>query len=138
MRGCPQQRCTGNVACNCAVQPDDRAIANMNARENRDILPNPNVISDNGIPTKRKIGRRWRRLVPAAKNVERVGRHRVHLVVCPVHDEVHACCNLTEFSNDQAIPIEIVVMRDVFFEILITEISEFPTRIFGFLRVGFT
>ena len=96
----------------------------MNARQNRRVLTDPNVIADNGIAFVRHVGL-WRNgHLPTFENVERKRRSGIHLMIGTVHDEIYAGGDLAKLTDNQLISAKIIMVRDVFLEIRITEVRK--------------
>ena len=106
------------------ICPDDGAVADVNAWENRHILPDPYVVSDDGIALERKVALGGGGLLPCAEDIERVSGGCVHLVVGPVHHEFHAGGNLAELADDELVPDKVVMVGDVLLKVLVGNIGE--------------
>ena len=88
------------MATDNAIAANDGTVSDVDAGQDDSVLPNPHVISNNGVAFQRHF-LLWRRgLLPAVEDVERKGRRSVHLMVRAVHDEFHACRDLAELDND--------------------------------------
>lgn len=118
----PQQPCrvSGNdgigfdVAADHTVCADYRAVADMDAGEDNGVLPDPHIVPDDGVALERQLAELGCELLPAAAHdVERIGAHAAHAVVCAVHDELNALCDGAEFADDELVAQKLIVVRDM-------------------------
>lgn len=54
-----------------------------------------------------------------------------------IHHEIDACGYLAELADNEFVTDEIIVVRDMFFEILVTEITEIPNNDIGIFNGRF-
>ena len=113
-----------DVACYDRICPDDGAVSDVDAWENRHILTDPHVVTDDGIALERKVALGRGVLLPCAEDVEGVSGGRVHLVVRPVHHEFNAGGNLAELADDELVADKVVMVGDVPLKILVGNIGE--------------
>ena len=113
-----------DVACYDRICPDDGAVSDVDAWENRHILPDPYVVTDDGIALERKVALGRGGLLPCAEDVERVSGGCVHLVVSPVHHEFHAGGNLAELADDELVADKVVMVGDVPLKVLVGKVGE--------------
>ena len=98
---------------------DDGAVTDVHAGQHGDVLPDPHVAADDGIPLVREVGEGGRDLFPAvAEEVEGIGRGAVHAVICAVHDELNAAADGAEFADNELIPQKRIVMGDALFKLV--------------------
>ena len=113
-----------DVACYDRICPDDGAVSDEDAWENRHILPDPYVVTDDGIAFERKVALGRGVLLPCAEDIEGVSGGCVHLVVSPVHHEFHAGSNLAELADDELVADKVVMVRHMTLEIRIGDVGE--------------
>src|SRR5699024_10696441 len=93
----------------------------MNAGHHRDILPDPDIVANDGIAFERQIFQSRSELLPAASHdVKGISRYAAHPMVCTVHYKFSPFCNGAKLSDDQLISQEWVVMRHMVFKPLRT------------------
>ena len=96
------------------VGPDDRAVANVDAREDRRVLADPNVVADHGVSTEPPGSEGPGKTFEFVDDLKGIGGIAIEHMVRPVHHELHAAGNAAEFADDQFVTHEVVVMGDVF------------------------
>ena len=117
-RGVPRDDGVGrDVLRHDRISRDDRAVADLDAREDLRFATDPDVVADNGVALLRKlVDVRRRRFAPeTAHHVEGVGRETRHAVVGRAHHELHALRNRAELPDHEAVAEELVVKENVLF-----------------------
>lgn len=127
-----------DVACYDRICPDDGSVAEVHAGEDCGVLPDPYVVTDDGIAFERKVALGRGVLLPCAEDIEGVSGGCVHLVVSPVHHEFHAGSNLAELADDELVPDKVVMVGDVTLEIRIGDVGEIAHNDVWFLTAGLT
>ena len=108
----------GHVLCYERIGADDRPVADVHAGHNGRILPDPDVVADDGIPFQGQIGKGRRGFFPAAAHdIEGIGRRRTQAVIGAVHDEFDTPRDGAEFADDQFVAEKRIVMGNVPLEI---------------------
>lgn len=104
-----------DVLCHDRVRRDDCAVADVDARHDAALAPEPHVVSDDGVALARQLREVRRRVLfpSSAENVERICRNARKPVVRASHDELRAARNLAELADDEPVAELGIVEEDV-------------------------
>src|SRR5690606_15793168 len=110
------------------ARSDDRPVTDAYARHDSRVIPQPDVVSDDGIAPVRKLELAREPSGPALpENSERISRESGHTVIAAVHYETHASADLAEASDDQPVALELEMVEHIALE---------THRVIGIIVIG--